>query len=67
VISKKSKIESEIITNIKSKMIANQFIIAKADKEKTITILTQDEYKLLYKKIILQQLITIQPNITKKK
>jgi hypothetical protein len=31
--------------NIKRKMIANQLIIAKADKGKTITLLRQDEYK----------------------
>jgi hypothetical protein len=38
-------IEWKIITNTKRKMIANQLIIAKANKRNTTTILTQDKCK----------------------
>jgi hypothetical protein len=43
--NKKSKEEWRTITDIKNKMTENNLTIAKADKGKTLVILTQEEYK----------------------
>jgi hypothetical protein len=40
-----TKKEWKLITNIKNKMIKNQLIITKANKGKTLVIITQEEYK----------------------
>jgi hypothetical protein len=65
VIRKKNKIEWKTINNIKRNMIANQLIIAKADKGKTITILTQHEYKQKVKIFIQENnFVTINNNPT---
>jgi hypothetical protein len=43
--SKKNKVEWKIITNIKRKMTTSQLVMTKANKGKTLIILTQEEYK----------------------
>jgi hypothetical protein len=67
----KNKIEWNIINNIKRKMETNELTLTKADKGKTLIILTQEEYKQKTETFIQDnQFITInniiQPNITKK-
>jgi hypothetical protein len=63
---KKDRAEWKLITNIKKKMTTNKLIITKADKGKTLIILTQEEYKQKTKTYIENnQFITINNNPTK--
>jgi hypothetical protein len=63
--NKKSRKEWKLIIDIKNKIIANKLIVSKADKGKTVVILTIEEYTGKVEKFIHDnQFVTVNSNPT---